>query len=356
MDRIEIEKKYDQTTDRNNQYMQNSSRIFDSIKRISWSSVFAGVLIAVVVQITLSLLGIGIGLSTLDVTTEAHPANGLGIGSAIWYVLASLISLFAGGFVAGRLAQSRNTFDGVIHGLLTWSLITLITLYFLTSTIGSIIGGVGSLVGNTLSAAGNIAGKGISATAPAIKNELQNQGINLDNLKQEAKTLLRQTGKPALQPDALSNQANAAADNAKNAASDAATNPQQADEQISDLFDKIKNRGDNVASQADKQAMVNVIVARTGKSEAEASQIADNWIATYNKAAAKWQQTKQEAAAKAKEIADKAADIASTAAIVSFFSLLVGAAVSAFGAKAGTDSKDNINRNQPVAVASQPIS
>ena len=350
MDRVEIQKNYEDNTYRDNQRMQNSNRVFDSIKRISWSSVFAGVLIAIVVQIVLSLLGIGIGLSTLDVKTEANPANGLGIGSAIWYVVASLISLFAGSFVAGRLAQSRNAFDGVIHGLLTWSLITLITLYFLTSTIGSIIGGVGSLVGNTLGAAGNIAGKGIAAAAPAIKDELQNQGINLDNLKQEAKTVLRQTGKPALQPDALSNQANIVEGNAKNAASDAAANPQQTDEQISDLFDNIKQRGDNVASQADKQALVNVIVARTGKSEAEASQIADNWIATYNKAAAQWQQTKQEAAAKAKQIADKTADIASTAAILSFFSLLIGAVVSAFGAKTGTDSKDNINRSQPVAV------
>lgn len=351
MDTVDVQKNYDQTSYRNDQYSQNSNRLFDSVRRISWSSVFAGVLIAVVVQIALSLLGIGIGLSTLDVKTEAHPANGLGIGSAIWYVVASLISLFAGGFVAGRLAQSRNTFDGVIHGLLSWSLITLITLYFLTSTIGSIIGGVGSLVGNTLSAAGNIAGKGVSAAAPAIKDELQNQGINLDNLKQEAKTVLRQTGKPALQPGALSKDVNATANNAQNAASDAAANPQGADEQISDLFDKIQKRGDNVASAADKQAMVNVIVARTGKSEAEAGQIADNWIATYNKAAAQWQQTKQEAAAKAKDIADKAADVASTAAIITFFSLLIGAIVSAFGAKTGTDSKDNSNRNQPVAVS-----
>ncbi len=350
MDKVEIQKNYDPATYRDNQNLQNTNRVFDSIKRISWSSVFAGVLIAVVVQIALSLLGIGIGLSTVDVKTEAHPANGLGIGSAIWYVVASLISLFAGGFVAGRLAQSRNTFDGVIHGLLSWSLITLITLYFLTSTIGSIIGGVGSLVGNTLSAAGSVVGNGISAAAPAVKDELKDQGINLDNLKGEAKTLLRQTGKPALQPDALSNQANAVTGNAKDAASDAAANPQQADEQISDLFDNIQKRGDNVASAADKQAMVNIITARTGKSEAEASQIADNWIATYNKAAAQWQQTKQEAAAKAKEIADKAADIASTAAIITFFSLLIGAVVSALGAKTGTDSKDNYNRNQPIAV------
>ena len=98
--------------------------------------------------------------------------------------------------------------------------------------------------------------------------------------------------------------------------------------------------------------MVNVIVARTGKSQAEASQIADNWIATYKQSAAKWEQTKNEAAAKARDIADKAAKAASTAAILTFFSLLLGAVVSAFGARSGTNSKDNLERyNSAIASA-----
>ena len=320
-----------------------------SLKRISWSAVFGGVVIAVVVQIALSLLGIGIGLGTIDVQSEANPANGLGIGSAIWYGVSSLASLFAGAFVAGRLSQSRNVFDGMIHGLLTWSLITLITLYFLTSVIGSIIGGVGNLVGSTLSAAGNLAGKGLQAAAPALSGELQEQGIDLETLKQEAKQLLRQTGKPALQPDSLSNQAAAVADNSENAASRVAANPQQADNQIDQLFDRIKDRGNGIVSQVDKQAMVNIIMARTGKPEDEANRIADNWIASYHETAAQWQTTKQQAVEKAEEIADKTASVASTAAIGSFIALLLGAIVSALGAKVGSESKDN-ERLQPAVV------
>jgi hypothetical protein len=95
-------------------------------------SVFAGVLIAIVIQLALSLLGIGIGLSTVDPMTENNPVAGLGTGSAVWYALSSLIALFAGGWVAGRLAQTPRLFDGIIHGLLAWSLVTLLTFYFLT--------------------------------------------------------------------------------------------------------------------------------------------------------------------------------------------------------------------------------
>ena len=315
--------------------------MLESVKRISWGSVFAGVLIAIVIQIALSLLGIGIGLSTVDPKTEANPAAGLGTGTAIWYIITSLLALFTGGWIAGRLSPTRRPFDGIIHGILAWSLVTLVTLYFLTTTIGGILGGVGKLVGNTLGAAGNIAGQGVQAAAPAIKDAMKDQGIDLSNLKQQATTLLRQTGKAGLQPEALSKQADAAGDQVSNSAGDAASNPQQTDTEVSGLIDRLTGQGKGVASQVDKEAVVNVIVARTGKSRTEASQIADNWIATSKQAAAKWEQTKQEAEAKTREVADQTAKAASTAAILTFVSLLLGAVVAAYGAKKGTDSKEH---------------
>ena len=57
---------------------------FDGLKRISWSAVFAGVLVAIVTQMLLTLLGLGIGLGTVDPLQERNPVAGLGIGSAIW--------------------------------------------------------------------------------------------------------------------------------------------------------------------------------------------------------------------------------------------------------------------------------
>jgi len=96
-----------------------------NLKRISWSAIFAGVLVAIVVQMLLSLLGFGIGLGTIDAVEEKNPTAGLGIGSAIWYILSSLISLFAGSWVAGRLANAPRLFDGILHGVLTWCLVTL---------------------------------------------------------------------------------------------------------------------------------------------------------------------------------------------------------------------------------------
>ena len=308
--------------------------------RISWSAVLAGVLIAIVVQLALSILGIGIGLSTVDPLKENNPVAGLGTGTAVWYGLSSLIALFAGSWIAGRLAKTPRLFDGVIHGLLTWSLMTLLTFYLLTTTIGSIFGGIGKLVGGTMSAVGSVAGKGMEAAAPAIGDKLKDKNIDLSALKQQAETLLQQTGKPELQPKALADQADKAMNTAKASADQAGSNPQQSGNIADRLVDQLFAQGKNTASAMDKDAMVNVIMSRTGKSREEASQVADNWMATYKQAQAKWEQTKQEAEAKAREVADQAAHAASMAAIFAFISLLIGVVVAGYGAKVGTESKE----------------
>ncbi len=106
----------------------------DFMKRISWSAVFAGVLATIATQI---LLGIGIGLGTIDAVAERNSTAGLGTGSAIWDIISSLASLLVGGWVAGWLASAPRLFDGILHGVLTWWLVTLLTIYFLTTTINS---------------------------------------------------------------------------------------------------------------------------------------------------------------------------------------------------------------------------
>ena len=311
-----------------------------SIKRISWAAVFAGVLIAIVIQLTLSLLGLGIGLSTIDPKVEENPIAGLGTGTAIWYGLSSLLSLFAGGWIAGRLARTPKLFDGIIHGILAWALITIVMLYFLTTTLGSIFGGIGRLAGGVLQTAGSAASNGIAAAAPMLKDELKDQGFDIGNLKKEAEKLLKQTGKAELQPNALEKKADKAASSAKSATQSAASNPQATGDVTDGLLDNLFNQGKDVTSALDKDAMVNVIMARTGKSRSEADTIANNWIATYKEAQVKWDQTKQQAEQKAREIGDQAAKAASTAAIFAFISLVLGVVVAGFGAKLGTTSKE----------------
>ena len=318
------------------------------MKRISWSAVFAGVLVAIVSQMLLTLLGLGIGLSTVDPVTEQNPTAGLGTGSAIWYVVSSLLSLFTGGWIAGRLASTPRLFDGIIHGVLTWCLATLLTIYFLTTTIGSIIGGAGRLVGSLVSTAGSAVASAAPSIGNAVKGQLKENGVDLDNmglsdLKQEANQLLRQTGNPNLNPDKLERTANQAGRDASQAAGQAATNPQATDDVAGSLFSRLFKEGQETVNSVDREDAVNVVMKRTGKSRAESEQIVDNWINTYKQAAAKFEQTKKDAEVKARQVADATASAASKAAIFGFFGLLIGVIAAGYGAKMGTDSKDDDN-------------
>ena len=217
----------------------------------------------------LTLLSIGIGLGTIDPVEERNPTAGLGTGTAIWYIVSSLLSPFTGGWVAGRLASAPRLFDGVIHGVLTWCLVTLFTVYLLTTAVGRIIGGASSLVSGIVKTAGS----GIAAAAPGLVDQAQEQldknGIDLSDLKGEVNQLLRETGKPGLRPEALENQVERAGNQAQNAAGRAASNPQGADE----TADEFIKRGEGVADQIDRNAAVNVVMKRTGKSRVNLSRL-----------------------------------------------------------------------------------
>ncbi len=56
---------------------------------------------------------------------------------------------------------------------------------------------------------------------------------------------------------------------------------------------------------ADKEALVNFVAARTGKSKEEATQIVDNYAQAYQQAMQKVEELKQQAEQKAREVAAK---------------------------------------------------
>jgi hypothetical protein len=156
-------------------------------RRISWAAIFGGVVLVVAVQLLLSLLGAGLGLGTIDINAGSTPtATTLGIGAGIWWVISSCIALGAGGFVSAWLAGIEIRFDGVLHGLVTWGIATLLTLLLLTSAIGGIIGGGFSALGSVASAAGS----GVSDVAKPLA---QAAGVSPDMIQQQAQAYLQPT-------------------------------------------------------------------------------------------------------------------------------------------------------------------
>jgi hypothetical protein len=135
-------------------------------ERISWSAVFAGLILTLVTQLLLSLLGTGIGLSTVDPATGETPGTEtLSIAAGIWWTISSFIALFIGGWAAAYLAGIPGRTEGIIHGLLTWGLATLLLVSLIGTAVGTLIGG-----------AFNVLDTNVSALAPYVAGEAAEAG------------------------------------------------------------------------------------------------------------------------------------------------------------------------------------
>ena len=55
-----------------------SPAVVESLRRVSWGAVFGGVALSLITQFLLSMLGIGIGVATLDPGTNDNPTAWLG--------------------------------------------------------------------------------------------------------------------------------------------------------------------------------------------------------------------------------------------------------------------------------------
>lgn len=166
-------------------------------KGISWRAIFAGTLTVLTILLILNLIGIAIGLGVIEPTEEINPLNGIGVGALIWWVVSNLIALFAGGFVAARVGVSLTDISGVVQGIMTWSLYALVSIWLLTTAIGTVISGVGTTVSDVISASGEAAD---IEYAPDIEEYVAELDMKLDDAKVELYSLLRDAG---IDPDEL---------------------------------------------------------------------------------------------------------------------------------------------------------
>ena len=105
---------------------------------IRWGAVLAGVAVGVSVQLVLTLLGIASGLSLSRVSAVEGPAT----GALVWAGLSMLMAALIGTYVAGRMSGLKRKTDGVLHGVVTWAVTTLLFVFLATSASGSLLLGL----------------------------------------------------------------------------------------------------------------------------------------------------------------------------------------------------------------------
>jgi hypothetical protein len=136
--------------------------------------VFAGAVVALTLQVFLSVLGVALGLTFLhDTSAQAeHVATGAGI----WVIVSLLISLFVGGLVTSRTTVGERKGEAMMYGVLVW---------------GTLIGMMAAIA-----AAGNSAyfgfGNYMSRAGQTIVHPQLKQGFNVENARQAGITVTQE--------------------------------------------------------------------------------------------------------------------------------------------------------------------
>lgn len=268
--------------------------------RISWGAIIAGGLVAVAVGAMLNILGLAVGATTLDPAQPgASPgASTLGIAGGIWLLVANLIGLGVGGWVAARLSGTADDTDGVLHGLAVWATAFLVSALLL----GNLVAGAANLAAGGAGAVFGGAGQAIGEAARTLAPRV---GVPTDPqaLAERLRLGLETGGEPA----AMSAEARRA--------------------EMTRILGQRLRQGDFLPGQRERlSALVGAeyglpateAQTRIARLEAEARQLAGQ-IETDARAAA-----------------ETASDAAATASYWIFAALILGAAAAVLGARLGT--------------------
>jgi hypothetical protein len=125
---------------------------------VSWPAIVAGAFVAAAVSLILFALGSGLGLASLSAWPgHGASAKSVAVYAAVWLIVTQWIAAGTGGYIAGRLRTKwvgththEVFFRDTAHGLITWSVATLLLAIALTSTVFGAIGAGTRAASNTV--------------------------------------------------------------------------------------------------------------------------------------------------------------------------------------------------------------
>ncbi len=158
------------------------------LNQVSWGAIFAGAVTALVTQVIVNLVGVGVGLASVGVNSGDNPAaSTVSMGAGIWFVASGIVASLAGGLIAGRLSGKTLPGSAALHGLVSWAVTTLVVLYLLTSAASGLVGGTLSTVSSALGGAGNLVGGTVQTAAQAAAPSLSKISNPLEGIEQKVR-------------------------------------------------------------------------------------------------------------------------------------------------------------------------
>jgi hypothetical protein len=272
--------------------------------RLSWGAVFGGAVAALGLWILLYVFGLAVGLSTID-PNGVRSLRPSALFAGIWAVIAPLIALFVGGWVAGRGAGFVGRAGGAVHGLVVWSLTTIFGGALVLASLSTIVSGMAAM--------GHAVSKGDEPSQPMAARPPSGGGgaslsLNIDDALRPVNERLLARGQPPV--------SSAAVEEAARRAITTAT----------------------AQGHWDRDTLAGALTLDTGLSQADAGEVVDRLEAQYREQVTEMQMRAQDQADNARVGALKAAERSGKAFWGLFGALVFGLMASVLGGSAGAST------------------
>lgn len=265
---------------------------------ISWGAVLAGTVAAIAIQIGLAQLCVAAGLAMYTPFQPAEPTGAIAMGTIIAWVICALLGLFAGGWVAGRLAHFQSQTIAGLHGMLVWGTGAVIASGVVALTVAALAGG-----------AAKVATEGVKVAAQSA------EAIG---------STVASVAAPSW--DAVRDQLKEAGSKVAAAAKEGELETRYADQsRTMDLAGKFFTVDKQQRlTPAERDELATLLAPQLGIRKESAVKTLDQWERSWDAGVARYEAAKEEAKAKAQEAAIAAKKFTAAAAAISFGLMLVG--------------------------------
>jgi hypothetical protein len=128
---------------------------------VSWGAVIGGAFVAAAVYLILLALGAGFGLSAVSPWSNVGAsASSVGAAAIVWLILIEIVASALGGYLTGRMRTKwalihtdEVYFRDTANGFLAWAVALVISVTFLASAAGSMVGAAAAVGATTAASA-----------------------------------------------------------------------------------------------------------------------------------------------------------------------------------------------------------
>jgi hypothetical protein len=138
--------------------------------RVSWGAILAGAVTALSLYLLWGTLGIALGFSISGSVGDRE----LAVGATVWAVLATLLSLFVGGWVTSQCSVGESKLEAALYGVILWGVVFATLVILMGSGIQL---GFQSLLSITISPAVGI------VTERLTEQDLQQAGLTREQIE-----------------------------------------------------------------------------------------------------------------------------------------------------------------------------